>query len=233
MKSVNIGSTLDFAFLSEAIAAVQSTKSAGRDATGSTSHGISAKQQPSYSIEAESITRDERAFNGLTEARNQGEQQEKQQDQDSAESLQQICSPIANETGDGGTKGFANENICHNSNVNFGGTSRNNEDAANSGNEDCSEINRSYDEIIGKQQKNEISEAITKLQKPGDTTTEESLKVGKMSENDALQKASEKLGVANHNDASTVHQSAINVGIDSVHCKPMDQRLASNHQIKV
>lgn len=231
MKSVNIGSTLDFGFLSEAIAAAQSTKSARRDATGSTSHRIS-DEQPYDCIGAKSITIDEIAFNGLAEARNQGEQQEKQQDQNSVESLQKICSPIANETDDGGTKGFANENIAHNNVVNVGGTSRNNEDAVNSGNEDCSQIKESYDEIVGKQKKIEISAGITTLQKPGDTAAEELFKVGKMSENDALQKAGEKVVVANHNDASTVHLSTINVGVDPVHCKPLDQCSASNHQIQ-
>ncbi|KAF5940748.1 hypothetical protein HYC85_021915 [Camellia sinensis] len=140
------------------------------------------------------------------------------------------------------TKRYANRSTSEEAAVNNdGGSSTTNKEATvKSEDEGCSHGSSEWhsnceghikdrdDEKVGELQKNRISAGSTTAQKPGDTGTKDSFEEKKMSEGDALQKMPERGGVTNHNNASTVHLSAINVGADLVHCESMEQHLVSN-----
>ncbi|KAI7999056.1 hypothetical protein LOK49_LG10G01800 [Camellia lanceoleosa] len=140
------------------------------------------------------------------------------------------------------TKRYANRSTSEEAAVNNdGGSSTTNKEATvKSEDEGCfhgssewhsnceGHIKDKDDEKVGELQKNRISAGSTAAQKPGDTGTKDSFEEKKMSEGDALQKMPERGGVTNHNNASTVHLSAINVGADLVHCESMEQHLVSN-----
>ncbi|THG18836.1 hypothetical protein TEA_017475 [Camellia sinensis var. sinensis] len=140
------------------------------------------------------------------------------------------------------TKRYANRSTSEETAVNnYGGSSPTNKEATvKSEDEGCSHgssewhsnceghIKDKDDEKVGELQKNRISASSTTAQKPGDTGTKDSFEEKRMSEGDALQKMPERGGVTNHNNASTVHLLAINVGADLVHCESMEQHLVSN-----